>query len=189
MAGEIEVELDTSDLREVLGAVKDFSPALARRLRKDLRTTGDGIIAEQKAILAGPLPGAVSVAGRKTRLVTPRDGRRPYLRTVNVYEERDRVARDRKKGMRQKIAAGLKTRVVTGKTRQGVSVRTTRSISGPMANAWQARIFRHPVFSHAGGTFVNQYGKPYFWGPAVAGREEAAKKVEAAIAAALAEID
>ncbi|MFD6093650.1 hypothetical protein ACFWGN_16150 [Oerskovia sp. NPDC060338] len=108
---------------------------------------------------------------------------------MNVYEERERTARDRKKGMRRKIAAGLKTRVVTGKTRQGVSVRTTRSISGPMANTWQAKRFRHPVFSHAGSTFVDQAGQPYFWGPAVAGRERAVQQIDAAIAAALAEME
>lgn len=187
--GGPEFELDTSNVRDVVAAVKEFSPALARRLRKDLRSTGDEIIAGQKAILAGPLPGSIAVTGRRTRLVTPSDGRRPYLRTVNVYEERERTARDRKKGMRRKIAAGLKTRVVTGKTRQGVSVRTTRSISGPMANTWQAKRFRHPVFSHAGSTFVDQAGQPYFWGPAVAGRERAAQQIEAAITAALAEME
>lgn len=180
-----QFELDTSNLREVLAAAKEFSPALARDLRRELRTVGDDIIAGQRQILAGPLPGSVAVVGQRTRLVVPSDGRRPYRRTVNVYEERERVARDRKKGMRSKIAAGLKTRVVTGKTRQGVSVRTTRSISGVMANVWQARRFRHPVFSHAGSTFVDQLGQPYFWGPAVAGREQAAKKVEDAIAATL----
>ncbi|MGN7703517.1 hypothetical protein [Cellulosimicrobium sp. 22601] len=182
-AAGLDFELDTSNLREVLAAVKEFSPKLARELRRTLRSVGDDIIADQRQLLAGALPGSIAVTGKKTRLVVPKDGRKPYLRQVNVYEERERVARDRNRGMRKAIGAGLKTRVVTGKTRQGVSVRTDRRISGPMAQAWQAKRFRHPVFG--GEQYVNQAGQPYFWGPAVAGRDAAAKKIDEAIAAAI----
>jgi len=185
-AAGLDFELDTTNLREVLAAVQDFSPALARQLRRELRTVGADIIADQKRLLGAKLPGSVAVAGTKTRLVVPKDGRKPYLRKVNVYEERERVARDRNRGMRKKIAAGLKTRVVAGKTRQGVSVRTDRRISGPMAQAWQAKRFRHPVFRT--GEYVDQLGQPYFWGPAVDGVDAAAQKIDAAIAAALNEM-
>lgn len=185
--GGVELDLDTSNLRDVLAAVKEFSPALARRLRKELRSVGDDIIAEQRQLLAGALPGSVAVTGTKTRLVAASDGRKAYLRKVNVYEERERVARDRKRGMRKKIGDGLKTRVVTGKTRQGVTVRTDRSIAGPMAQAWQAKRFRHPVFGDR-SAFVDQLGQPYFWGPAVAGADAARTKIEKAVADALAEM-
>ncbi len=185
-AAGLDFELDTGNLREVLAAVKEFSPKLARELRRSLRSVGDDIIADQRQLLTGKLPGSVAVTGTRNRLVVPKDGRKPYMRKVNVYEERERVARDRNRGMRKAIGAGLKTRVVTGKTRQGVSVRTDRRISGPMAQAWQAKRFRHPVFST--GEYVNQLGQPYFWGPAVAGRDAAAKKIDEAIAAAITEM-
>ncbi|QIK83111.1 hypothetical protein [Sanguibacter sp. HDW7] len=186
-AASLDFELDTGNLREVLDAAKAFSPKLARELRKELRQVGADIIAEQTKILSGPLPGSVAVTGTKTRIVVPKNGRAPYRRTVNVYEERQRTARDRKRGMRKAIAAGLKTRVVTGKTRQGVAVRTTRSASGSApVQAWQSRRFRHQVFST--GTYVDQLGQPYFWGPAITGRDAAMKKIDAALAAAITEM-
>ena len=183
----LDFELDTTNVRDVLEAAKAFSPKLARELRRELRKVGSDIIAEQTKILSGPLPGSIAVTGTKTRLVVPKDGRAPYRRTVNVYEERQRTARTRNRGMRKAIAAGLKTRVVTGKTRQGVSVRTTRSASGDApVQAWQSRRFRHRVFNS--DTFVNQLGQPYFWGPAIAGRDAALKKIDAALAAAITEM-
>jgi len=182
----LDIELDVSNLREVLASVKKFSPALARKLRKDLRGTGDEIIADQQQALDGPLPPGVAVAGKRTRLIVPKDGRKPYFRRVNVYEEREAAARNRpSRGMRQGIKRSLKTRVVAGKTRQGVQVRANSRVS-PMTHAWQARIFRHPVFST--GKFVHQRGQQYFWAPAVKGRDRAAIKVEQAIASALSEM-
>ena len=142
----------------------------------------DGVCCNPCPELFGPLPGKIAITGKKTRLIVPKDGSKPYVRRVNVYEERARVARDRNRGMRKQIARGLKTRVVAGKTRQGVQVRTDRRIGGEMSQVYQAKIFRQPVFSHAGGTFVPQAGKPYFWQPAVRGAEAAAKKVDEAIA-------
>lgn len=183
----LDIELDVTNLREVLAAVKEFSPALARKLRKDLRGTGDEIIADQHQILDGPLPAGVQVAGKRTRLIIPKDGSKPYFRRVNVYEERETAARNRKsRGTRRDIKRSLKTRVVAGKTRQGVQVRADSKIS-PMTHAWQARIFRHPVFAHT-GQFVHQRGQQYFWAPAVKGRDRAAIKVDQAIASALAEM-
>lgn len=182
----LSFDLDTANLREVIGAVKAFSPALARKLRKDLRATGDEIIADQGQILDGPLPPGVVVAGKRTRLIVPEDGSKPYFRRVNVYEEREAASRNRRsRGMRRDIKRSLKTRVVAGKTRQGVQVRADSKIS-PMTHAWQARIFRHPVF--ATGQFVHQRGQQYFWAPAVKGRERAARKVDEAIADAINEM-
>ena len=185
-AAGLSFDLDTTNLREVVAAVKDFSPALARQLRKQLRAVGDDIIADQRSILNGPLPGSIAVVGKKTRLVVPKDGSKPYLRKVNVYEERARAARDRNRGMRKKIGQGLKTRVVTGKTRQGVSVRTDRRIGGEMSQVWQAKVFRHQAFGRE--PWIHQRGQQYFWGPAVEGREAAAKKIDDAIAEAINEM-
>lgn len=179
-AAGLDFELDTSNVRDVLAAAKEFNPKLARALRKRLRGVGDDIIAEQKQILFGTLPGSIAPVGKRTRLIVPKDGRRPFLRRVNVYEERERTARDRNKGMRRRIATGLKTRVVAGKTRQGVQVRTDRRIGGEMSQAWQSRIFRHPSFGRQ--PYISQRGQQYFWGPAVAGRDAAAQRVDEAIA-------
>src|SRR5690606_11987480 len=72
-AAGLDFELDTSNLRDVLAAVKDFSPKLARELRRELRSVGDDIIADQRQLLAGALPGSIAVTGSKTRLVVPKD--------------------------------------------------------------------------------------------------------------------
>lgn len=180
-----EITLDTRNLTEVLAAVKEFSPALARQLRKRLRGTGEHIIADQRAVLDGPLPGNAAKSGTRLRLVAPANGRKGYLRRVNVYKD-VATKRSRSSGMREQIKASLKTRVVAGKTRQGVNVRAEVRTGGVMAIQWQARRFRHPVF--ATETFVDQKGQPYFWGPAMAGREQARQEIEQAIADAVAEI-
>lgn len=180
-----EFTLDVSNLRGVITAAKGYSPALARSLRKRLRGTGEAIITEQRAVLDGPLPGNARKTGSKIRWVEPRDGRKGYLRKVNTYDD---VAanRTRSRGMRTKIKASLKTRVVAGTTRQGVNVRAESRIGGAMTHAWQARRFKHPVF----GTdeWATQNGQPYFWGPAVAGRAKARAEIEKALADAVAEI-
>lgn len=181
----VQVEIDTSDLRAVLAAAKEHSPALARALRKRLRGTGESIIAEQRSILDGPLPGNAAKAGTRLRLVAARDGRKGHVRTVNVYKD-VATKRNRSTGMRERIKASLKTRVVAGTTRQGVNVRAQTRTGGPMAIAWQSRRFRHPVFDT--GRFVEQKGQPYFWGPAIAGRDRARAEIERALADAAAEI-
>jgi hypothetical protein len=173
-----EVSIDVSNLREVLTAARDYSPALARELRKRLRSSGEEIIAEQRSILDGPLPGNAAKAGSRIKLVVPRDGRAPHLRKVNVYKD-VATKRNRSTGMRERIKASLKTRVVAGKSRQGVNVRADTRVGGVMAVQWQARRFRHPVFGT--GTFADQKGQPYFWGPAIAGRDKAAERIKQAI--------
>lgn len=69
-------------------------------------------------------------------------------------------------GTREEIGSGLKTRIVAGKTRQGIDIKTT----GPkrdgfnMARIFQAKFIRHPVFGS--DTWVEQPGRPYFFKPA-----------------------
>ncbi len=179
-----EITLEAKNLREVLQAAKEVSPALARQLRKRLRGSGEAIITAQRAILDGPLPGNAAKAGTRLKLVATSDNRRAYLRKVNVYKD-VATKRTRSRGMRESIKASLKTRVVAGTTRQGVNVRAETRVAGVMAIQWQARRFRHPVFG--GEEFVDQKGQPYFWGPAVAGREAAKAEIEKAIADALGE--
>lgn len=181
---EADFTLDTSNLTQVLAEVKSVSPTLARELRKRLRGTGEEIVAAQRAILDGPLPSGIRKTGTRMKLVKTRGSNR-ILRRVNVYEDAE-VGRSRSTGMRAGIKKSLKTRVVAGKTRQGVNVRAERRVGGVMVNAWQARRFRHPVF----GTqeWAVQKGQPYFWKPAMEGRDSAARKIGQAIDDALAEI-
>lgn len=185
-----EIGLDTSDLRGLLAAVRDFSPKLATQLRRDLRGVGDDVIARQRAILAGPLPKGVVVTGKRLTRVQAKGKRRAYSRLVNTYGETDRPhAGSYGRGLRKQIAAGLKVRVVAGKTRQGVELKTTGPRDGGynMAKVWNRPRFRHPVFTDNGKVWVYQAGQPYFWGPIYdGGLEGMSERVDAAIARTLA---
>jgi len=177
--------IEAENLREILGALKEFEPKLARDTRRELRKVGDEIIAEQRSLLGGAPPPRIAVTGAKTRLVVPKDGRAPYFRKVNVYEERERGMRDYNRGMRKKIGEGLKTAVSTGQRSSGVTIRTNRRAGGEMSQVYQSRKFRHPVFGTAGSTFVYQQGVPYFWGPAYKGAGRAADAVDTILADAI----
>jgi hypothetical protein len=181
MAGGVEFDIDAPDLRTLLQALREVEPKLATALRRELRRAGDVIIADQRDILAGPKPGSIAVTGKRWRLVRPKNGGTPYLARRNVYEEGE----SREGGvsnLRDQISRGLKTRVVAGKTRQSVQVRTT----GPnadgynMALVWNKRLFRHPVFGHAGSTFVYQQGQPYFFAPIQKNQAEVRDRIAAA---------
>lgn len=165
-----EFEVELPDLRKLLADLKAVSPMLARDVRRDLRSTGDGIIAKQRRILTGALPGPINKTGSTLRLIVPRNGRKPYYAIRNVYETGE-GSEGGVDNLRSKIRAGLRTRVTAGKTRSAVQIKTT----GPkhngynMAKTWQSKIFRHPVF---GLGWMYQQGQPYFWGPAYEGTEE-----------------
>lgn len=167
------VHLELVDLRELITAAKEFSPRLARELRRDLRRSADGVIAEQRAILAGPLPKGVVVTGKRLKRIMAKGKKRAYIRAVNTYGEAEVKNQGRGRGMRQQISAGLKARVVAGKTRQGFELKTTGPRDGGynMAKVWQRKRFRHPVFADsatqtsADQVWVYQSGQPYFWDP------------------------
>lgn len=178
--------IDVGDLRSVLAAAKEFSPALARDLRRRLRRSGDEIVATQRAELDKPLPGMARVSGTQTRMITARGRRVAYRRRVNVYED-VATGRSRSTGMREAIKASLKTRVSTSKTRQGINVRADDRRGRHMTHPWQARTFRHPVFGDR-GTHVIQRGQPYFWQPVIDGAAAAREQVRQAIDEAIAQI-
>lgn len=166
MAGDSAVEVQVPDLRTFLADLKDFSPRLAREIRRDMRKSGDDVIAEQRAALSGPLPGTRTISiGTQGRTLD-------LTRSAN---------RRRTTGLREDIKRGLKVRVLAGKTRQGVELRSTgpRRNGYNMARVWNAREFRHPVF----GTdeWEEQAGQPYFWAPAIAGRDRVHTRVSEAI--------
>ncbi|WP_411732187.1 hypothetical protein [Paeniglutamicibacter sp.] len=181
--GEPEITIDLRSLRATLAKVKEEQgPRIHRNLRKSLRGVGDDIIADQKSLLSAPLPGMAQRTGKKLVRVKPKNGRKAYLRAVNVYEAKA-ASRKRTKGMRRKVAGSLKTRVVAGKTRSGIRIQANKNVGGVMTKVWNKKIFRHQVFGT--DAYVAQYGQPYWWKPIKAGGVEARKKAEKAINDAL----
>ncbi|MHC9046811.1 hypothetical protein ACYX8G_19675 [Microbacterium saperdae] len=171
-----EFDIEAPDLRGLLGSLKEFSPALARDLRRDLRSSGDDIIAEQRKLLTGNLPGPINKQGLELRWIRPKNGRKPYLAFRNTYETGD-GSDGGVDNLRAKIRAGLKTRVTAGRVRSDVAVRSTgpRNGGSNMARVFQAKIFRHPVFGSR--SWAYQQGIPYFWGPAYRGADQMREKV------------
>ncbi|MHC6176241.1 hypothetical protein [Glutamicibacter sp. X7] len=184
-----EIDFDLKNLRTTLERVREEQgPKMLRNLRRNLRGVGDGIIADQRRILSAPPPGVAQSVGKKIVRVKPRDGRKAYLRAVNVYEARQ-ASRTRSTGLRDDIKKSLKTRVVAGKKRSGIRVEATKTPSKTggtkhdMAKVWNKKTFRHPTFDQ--GKYVTQYGQPYWWAPiqkgAAAAHAQAAKAIDDAL--------
>jgi hypothetical protein len=177
-----EITITSPNLREVLAKAKAISPAVVRNLRRNLRGVGDDIIKDQQAILSGALPGNAKKAGMKVRKIK-RKGGKSYLRAVNVYKA-EAAKRSRSTGMRSRVKASLKTRVVAGTTRSGISIRADKSVGGVMVKGWNKKVLRHPVFGNK-ETFVSQFGQPFWWDPIKQGQLQAKEKALAAINDAL----
>lgn len=171
-------EVDPEELKRLLLRLKEFLPKVRTAARRELRAIGDDTIAEQRRILDGPLPRGVKKTGQHVE-VRQRAGKSKKFRAIRVNDYADtKVKRSgRSTGLRDGIKAGLKLRIVAGKTRQGIELKTT----GPKdahgynrAKFWEKRVFRHRVFG--GDTYVYQAGQPYFRGPALAGRDEMVRR-------------
>lgn len=178
-----KVALDADDVRVKFDRIKEFSPSLARDTRRELRRSGDEIITEQRAVLSGPLPRGVAVAGKTRRLVVNGKTGQTHFRVLNRYKSVDVKNAGRGRGMREAIKASLKTRVTITEKRTAISVRTTNARKTG-ANFWQARRFRHPLFGDR-DRMLYQAGQPYFWAPAFRGAERMTGRVSAAIDKAL----
>lgn len=74
--------------------------------------------------------------------------------------------------VRSRIAAGLRTRVTAGATRQSVGIVSSgpRIGGASLAKVFERESFRHPVFG--GSEWVDQSGYPYFNKPAREGYDE-----------------
>ena len=171
---EDQFNIDVPDLHGFLDRVRSYDTKLATAVRRQLRESGDSIIAAQRAILAEK-PGTVTRVGKRWRLVTSRHGA-PQLVLRDVY----RIGPSSSGGvgdLRARISQGLRTRVTAGKTRQSVSIVTTgpRNDGYNMARVWQKRRFRHPVFGHG---WVWQAGNPYFYGPLKTEYADARKRIQ-----------
>lgn len=163
-------EADVEDLRALLKLFKGLPPKVRTGVRRDLRTVGDDVIAGQRAILSGPLPAGVEVAGKTRTLSYNKKTGKFFTRELNTYRDRDVKRPGRSSGLRERIKAALVTRVVTGKTRQGIDIRTQNS-RAPMSTGWNAARFKHPVFGNR-KNWVHQAGQPYFFGPVFKGRAD-----------------
>lgn len=185
MPGESVVDVDIRDMKRLLATIgEEFGPAAVRNVRRNLRAVGDGIIAEQKRILSGALPGNARRTGKKVVRVKPSGRNKSYLRTVNTYEAQE-AARSRSRGMRDDVKKSLRTAVRTPSKRAGgIRITARKSVAGSMGRIWNARVFRHQVFGK--GPWVSQYGQPYWWEPIKKGGEDARRAAEKAINDALA---
>jgi hypothetical protein len=177
-----EITITSPNIREVLARAKEIGPAVQRNLRRNLRGVGDDIIKEQRAILDGAKPGNVRKAGMRVKRIQ-RKGGKSYLRAVNVYKA-EAASRSRSTGMRKRIKASLKTRIVAGATRSGISIKADKSVGGVMVKGWNKKVLRHPVFGNK-ESFVSQFGQPYWWEPIQRGQIDAKQKALAAIDDAL----
>lgn len=178
-----EITITSPNIREALAKAKEIGPAVQRNLRRNLRGVGDEIIKDQRAILSGAKPGNARKAGMRVKRVQ-RGGRgKAYLRAVNVYKAQA-ASRSRSTGMRERIKAALKTRVVAGATRSGISIRADKATGGVMVKGWNKKVLRHPVFGSR-ETFVTQFGQPYWWEPIKRGQLDAREKALRAIDDAL----
>lgn len=178
-----EITITSPNIREALARARAIGPAVQRNLRRDLRGVGDGIIKDQHAILDGAKPGNARRDGMRIKRVKRGGSGKGYLRTVNVYKAQA-ASRDRSTGMRKRVKASLKTRVVAGATRSGISIRADKSVGGVMVKGWNKKVLRHPVFGNR-ESFVSQFGQPYWWEPIKAGQLDAREKALAAINNAL----
>lgn len=73
---------------------------------------------------------------------------------------------------RSQIAAGLRTRITAGRTRQSISIASSgpRVGGASLAKVFERKTFRHPVFGT--GEWVDQDGHPYFNKPAREGYDD-----------------
>ncbi len=170
---------DPESLRRLLEKLREFPPAVRTPVRRELRALGAPVIASQKALLDGPLPRGLRKTGFRHKVVHSRRKGKFYLVKTNVYAEQDVKRGGQSTGLRAGIKAGLRFRVVAGKTRQGVEFKTT----GPKvdgynkAKFWQKPRFRHSVFGDR-SRYVDQAGQPFFRRPVIEGRDQLLRGVE-----------
>lgn len=192
--GGIEV-LIASNIRQILLDLKELDPKLARETRRKLRQSGDETISEMRAELSKPSPGVVTQRiVRRSRRADGTGQMRYRLQGVVTTGARGSGRR----GSRAAIAAGLKTRVVMGQSRQ--SIRITGA-GDPFARSYNMTSWRHPVFLvgrergaragidagelRKGAAWVEQGGVPYFGDVILRNRKNIQERVEEAMTAAI----
>ena len=136
------------------------------------------VIAAQKALLDGPLPKGLRKTGYRHKVVHAKRKGKFYLVKTNVFQEAETAGRGQSTGMRAGIKAGLRFRIVSGKTRQGIEFKTTGPKEGGYNKAkfWQKTRFRHPAFGNR-SRYIDQAGQPFFRAPVFEGREQLLRAV------------
>ncbi len=185
------LQAEESGLR---GILLGLPPDIRRNLRRTLRHTGDQAIAEMTKTLEGALPGGIAKVdgSRQLRQYTSEKTGKTYYRYGYEWKRKDRTRGESSGTMRRSIVQGLRTRVVAGKTRSGITLSTTKAKmpdgKQPMVNAWNAKKFRHPVFGRTNtmnDTWADQQGQPYFFHPAIQAvkqmRADTARAIEDAV--------
>lgn len=150
------------NIRAFFADLEAFDPALAKAIRRRLRTAGQGLIAHMKEVLDEPPPGLVSGVTKETRVTAFKSSRR---REGKIFTKREYVtdvkgtgSRGRHVGARDAIKAKLRTQVSTSKTRPGVRIVGS---GAPFARSYNTLRFRHPVFGNR-AKWIEQAGRPYF---------------------------
>lgn len=190
MAGQagLWMEVPTASVQNLRESLQSMPKTVARDARRELRHVGDTVIAEQKRILSGSLPGKVVKSGKELALRHYRGGHTRIV-TRTHYAALARDGADSGGRMRAGIAAGLRTRIVAGTTRSGLNIATTsgRMPSGKewMPKTWQKSRFRHPVFQSS--AWADQAGQPYFFSPVIKGRDKMIQQMNTIIDNALKE--
>ncbi len=185
--------VDSASLKALLAGLRDLPPKVRTNTRRELRALGQPVIDAQRAILDGPLPGGVAVTGQTKKRVQKYVKGKPtgkfYVVKVNTYattEAKER-AQGRSTGLREGVKGGLKFRIVTGATRQGIEFKTT----GPKLNGynsarfWNSTRFRHPVFNT--GRYAYQAGQHYMVQPVLDGKSELLRSAEEILSTAVKE--
>lgn len=182
---------DAESLRRLLSGLKDLPPKVRTGTRRDLRGVGSDVIKEQRGILSGPLPSGTTKVGFTHKVVHARRKGKFFVVKKNLYEDAEVKRKRPSRGMRDKIAAGLRTRVATGARYQGIDIQTTGPRAGDpkfnQAKFWNKGRFRHPVFGNR-AKYVDQKGQPYFFGPVIRGRDEMVRRAGEILARTVDEI-
>ena len=180
----VSVEVDQKSLREIIAMTKEVAPRVATKLRRDLRSSGDTIIAAQRALLDGPLPPGIEKTGQTHKVAVNKKTGKITIRKSNTYGDKAVSKAGRTTGLRDAIKAGLVTRVRAGAGKQSITIQAQRKI-GVGSNFYQSKMFRHPVFGQP-GAFAYQRGMPYFFAPIydnrLAMREAITKSLNDAVA-------
>lgn len=130
--GDVRVEIDKAQLRDLLAEVKEFDPMLARALRKRLRQ------------IAGEIADAMQAEVKRS---PPTGGRSP-----GSHRTRQQIA----EGIGVKVATGKRRQgvFVSGSAKRMANGRAA------MPRAYNKRTFRHPIFGTR--KWISQRGNPYF---------------------------
>lgn len=160
---------------------------MATSTRRRLRQSGDEAIADMRSVLGEPSPGVVTRINTKVT-TTRADGSQGARRRRIVGVDTADAKRSRSRGARAATAAALKTRVVTGVSRQ--SIRITGA-GDAFSRSYNMRVWRHPIRFNPETTtkndvpWVSQAGRPYF-GSVIGKRwPQIRQNVDAAIAEAV----